>query len=96
MLISRRVFEEAVSVVGTDWAADQLWEKYLEFEASYKELQRITALFKRILAIPLGRLTDMFERLSSFLPSLLTKLGLKLIWLHMSWRKCSLMKTESS
>lgn len=64
---TRKVFEEAVSVVGTDWAADQLWEKYLEFEASYKELQRITALFKRILAIPLGRLTDMFERFKAHL-----------------------------
>lgn len=60
--LSQSLFEKAVATVGTDWAADHLWEKYLEFEAAQKKLKNITLLFKRILHIPLGRLTDLFER----------------------------------
>jgi hypothetical protein len=48
--------------VGTDFAAHSFWDKYIEFETSQGAFPRVTALYHRILQIPLDQLTQYNER----------------------------------
>jgi pre-mRNA-processing factor 39 len=56
------VFERAVDKVGTDYLAQSLWDKYLDYELSQKEFANVTGLYSRVLALPLEALSKYFER----------------------------------
>jgi pre-mRNA-processing factor 39 len=56
------VFERAADKVGTDYLAQSLWDKYLDFELSQKEFVNVTHLYTRVLAVPLEALSKYFER----------------------------------
>jgi pre-mRNA-processing factor 39 len=58
----RSVFERAADKVGTDYLAQSLWDKYLDFELSQKEFVNVTHLYTRVLAVPLEALSKYFER----------------------------------
>ncbi|XP_046847919.1 pre-mRNA-processing factor 39-like isoform X2 [Xenia sp. Carnegie-2017] len=48
----RNLFERAISAAGEDFRSDKLWEAYIEWEKSQKQLQKVTALYDRVLAVP--------------------------------------------
>jgi hypothetical protein len=56
------VFERAVETVGTDYLAQSLWDKYLDYELAQKDLANVTRLYSRVLAGPLDALAKYLER----------------------------------
>jgi pre-mRNA-processing factor 39 len=62
----RSLFDRGLEIVGTDYAAHPLWDKYLGFEISQEEYRRIGNIFSRILHIPLEQITSYWERYKSF------------------------------
>jgi len=58
----RRLFERAIEKVGTDYLAQSLWDKYLEYELSQKDFTNVTRLYTRVLSIPLEALSKYYER----------------------------------
>jgi pre-mRNA-processing factor 39 len=56
------VFERAVERVGTDYLAQSLWDKYLDYELAQKDLANVTRLYSRVLAVPLDALAKYLER----------------------------------
>jgi len=59
-----RLFERAIEKVGTDYLAQSLWDKYLEYELSQKDFTNVTRLYTRVLSIPLEALSKYYERYS--------------------------------
>jgi len=62
----RKLFERGLNIVGNDFAAHPLWDKYIEFESSQEEYRRIGNIFYRILQIPLEQINSYWERYKSF------------------------------
>lgn len=58
----RSVFERAVEKVGTDYLAQSLWDKYLDYELAQKDFANVTRLYSRVLAVPLDALAKYLER----------------------------------
>ncbi len=58
----RSIFERASSHVGNNFAAHQLWDKFLEFEIVREDYVRVRQLFDRILAIPLEKAASYFDK----------------------------------
>jgi hypothetical protein len=56
------VFERAVEKVGTDYLAQSLWDKYLDYELAQKDFANVTRLYSRVLAVPLDALAKYLER----------------------------------
>ncbi len=59
---SQRLYERAADLVGSDYLAQTLWDKYLEFELSQKEYINVSRLYRRILGLPLEALAKYAER----------------------------------
>jgi len=60
----RGLFERALQYVGSDYAADGIWDKYIAYESAVAEaaaadMGRVSALYARVLALPL-RLHDVY------------------------------------
>ena len=47
-----RLFEGALSAAGLDFRSDRLWQMYIKWEKEDGSLQRVTALYDRLLANP--------------------------------------------
>lgn len=62
----RSMFERAGNSVGDDFAAHQLWDKFLEFEMVREDYRRVRQLFDRILAIPLEKTSSYFDKYDTF------------------------------
>lgn len=58
----RSIFERASNHVGDDFAAHQLWDKFLEFEMVREDYTRVRQLFDRILAVPLEKTSSYFDK----------------------------------
>ena len=56
------LFERAVSVAGEEFRSDKLWDAYIEWEKAQGQLQRVTALYDRILTIPTQNYTKHWEK----------------------------------
>uniref|UniRef100_A0A6B2L0A9 Uncharacterized protein n=1 Tax=Arcella intermedia TaxID=1963864 RepID=A0A6B2L0A9_9EUKA len=65
----RRLFERGLEIVGTDYVAHPLWDKYLGFEMAKSNWKRAYAIFLRILHIPLEHISSYWERFKVFLNS---------------------------
>lgn len=63
------LWERGAATVGIDFAAHSFWDKYLEFETSQGAFPRVTALFHRIIQIPLDQLTQYHERFKLYVNS---------------------------
>eukprot|EP01087_Luapelamoeba_hula_P013151 TRINITY_DN3745_c0_g1_i5.p1 TRINITY_DN3745_c0_g1~~TRINITY_DN3745_c0_g1_i5.p1 ORF type:complete len:378 (-),score=50.36 TRINITY_DN3745_c0_g1_i5:624-1757(-) len=62
----RSLFVRATGIVGIDYLAWALWDKYLEWETVQNEIGNIIALYRRILSIPLETLAKYHERWKAF------------------------------
>ncbi|KAF2725601.1 hypothetical protein K431DRAFT_343028 [Polychaeton citri CBS 116435] len=56
------LFERAVEVVGLDFQAHPLWDKYIEFEERIDANDRVFAVLGRLVRIPLHQYARYFER----------------------------------
>ncbi|XP_028396326.1 pre-mRNA-processing factor 39-like isoform X2 [Dendronephthya gigantea] len=48
----RSLFERAITAAGEDFRSDKLWDAYIEWEKAQKQLQKVTALYDRVLNVP--------------------------------------------
>jgi len=55
-------FERAVDMVGSDYHAEKLWDKYIEYESAQEEWANVTKLYHRILALPIKALETFWEK----------------------------------
>eukprot|EP01125_Pyxidicula_operculata_P020564 TRINITY_DN7620_c0_g1_i3.p1 TRINITY_DN7620_c0_g1~~TRINITY_DN7620_c0_g1_i3.p1 ORF type:complete len:640 (-),score=131.51 TRINITY_DN7620_c0_g1_i3:226-2115(-) len=65
----RSLFERAAKIVGNDFIAHPLWDRYIEFETSQEELKRVGQLYTRIMLIPLEQITTYWERYKKLIAS---------------------------
>mmetsp|Transcript_23885 Transcript_23885/g.33406 ORF Transcript_23885/g.33406 Transcript_23885/m.33406 type:complete len:634 (+) Transcript_23885:163-2064(+) len=63
---TRRRFERAAKVIGTDFQSHQFWNKYVEFETKHDENQRAAGLYLRILRTPLAMLDEYYKKYEEF------------------------------
>ncbi|KAJ6819943.1 uncharacterized protein M6B38_398540 [Iris pallida] len=57
----RRLFERALSLVGKDYSCYLLWDKYIEFEYSQKQLNRLVHVYISSLRFPTKKLYSYYE-----------------------------------
>ena len=66
----RALFERAVAQVGSDYAADMLWDRYIAFEtpradsSATPDHSALGALYRRVLRLPLRALASYWSRLT--------------------------------
>lgn len=58
-----RLFERGADHVGLDFLAHPFWDKYLEYEERQESQERIFAILKRVIHIPMHQYARYFERL---------------------------------
>mmetsp|Transcript_23036 Transcript_23036/g.37004 ORF Transcript_23036/g.37004 Transcript_23036/m.37004 type:complete len:815 (+) Transcript_23036:53-2497(+) len=63
---TRRRFERAAKVIGSDFQSHQFWNKYIEFETSHDENQRAAGIYLRILRTPLAMLDEYYKKYEEF------------------------------
>ncbi|XP_057534022.1 pre-mRNA-processing factor 39-1 [Amaranthus tricolor] len=67
----RRLFERALAYVGTDYLSYPLWDKYIEYEYTQQQWERLAMIYTRILENPnqqLDRYFTSFKELASSRP----------------------------
>uniref|UniRef100_A0A0D9X7E1 Suppressor of forked domain-containing protein n=1 Tax=Leersia perrieri TaxID=77586 RepID=A0A0D9X7E1_9ORYZ len=57
----RRLFQRALSLVGKDYLCYQLWDKYIEFENSQKQLIQLATIYIDTLKFPTKKLHRYYE-----------------------------------
>ncbi|CAG9859481.1 unnamed protein product [Phyllotreta striolata] len=57
----RSQFERAVASCGLEFRSDRLWDSYVKWETEGKRLQRVTAIYDRLLATPTQGYTSHFD-----------------------------------
>uniref|UniRef100_A0A0E0AUX0 Suppressor of forked domain-containing protein n=1 Tax=Oryza glumipatula TaxID=40148 RepID=A0A0E0AUX0_9ORYZ len=57
----RRLFERALSLVGKDYLCYHLWDKYIEFEKSQKQLIQLATIYIDTLKFPTKKLRRYYE-----------------------------------
>ncbi|XP_044744109.1 pre-mRNA-processing factor 39 isoform X2 [Coccinella septempunctata] len=57
----RSQFERAISACGLEFRSDRLWDSYIRWETEGKRLQRITAIYDKLLTTPTQGYTAHFE-----------------------------------
>ncbi|TVU06386.1 hypothetical protein EJB05_49598, partial [Eragrostis curvula] len=57
----RSLFERALSLVGKDYLCYHLWDKYIEFENSQKELVQLATIYINTLKFPTKKLHEYYE-----------------------------------
>lgn len=60
------MWERGATAIGTDFAAHTFWDKYIEYEISQGEFPRATAIYHRILQIPLDQLPQYHEKYKTY------------------------------
>lgn len=68
-------FERAAEMVGSDYHAEKLWDKYVEYEAAQEEWENVTKLFHRILALPLKSIEGFWDKFTQHTNSHPPELG---------------------
>eukprot|EP00727_Mastigamoeba_balamuthi_P005440 m51a1_g1515 hypothetical protein (604) ;mRNA; r:422144-425408 len=66
---TKQLFERAVDAVGLDFAAQPVWDKYLEFENARENFREVNALFIRVLSTPLEALAQFWDKYKLFVSS---------------------------
>ncbi|XP_020402298.1 uncharacterized protein [Zea mays] len=62
----RSLFERALSLVGKDYLCYHLWDKYIEFESSQKQLIHLATIFINTLKFPTKKLHMYYESFRKF------------------------------
>lgn len=62
----RSLFERALSLVGNDYLCYHLWDKYIEFESSQKQLIHLATIFINTLKFPTKKLHMYYESFRKF------------------------------
>ncbi|GMH37035.1 hypothetical protein BSKO_04908 [Bryopsis sp. KO-2023] len=62
----RRLFEQGLAYVGTDYLSHALWDKYLNFEASQENVLNQSQLYTRILGYPIKELNRYYQSFKDF------------------------------
>uniref|UniRef100_A0A6P7FHV5 Pre-mRNA-processing factor 39 n=1 Tax=Diabrotica virgifera virgifera TaxID=50390 RepID=A0A6P7FHV5_DIAVI len=57
----RSQFERAVTSCGLEFRSDRLWDSYIKWESEAKRLQKVTAIYDRLLGTPTQGYTTHFE-----------------------------------
>ncbi|XP_066157520.1 pre-mRNA-processing factor 39 isoform X1 [Euwallacea fornicatus] len=57
----RSQFERALSSCGLEFRSDRLWDSYVKWESDAKRLQKVTALYERLLSTPTQCYTTHFD-----------------------------------
>ncbi|KAJ3117957.1 hypothetical protein HDU96_004633 [Phlyctochytrium bullatum] len=60
----RGVFERGATAVGYDFLSHTFWDKYIEFEESKQQEDRVMAILERVIRIPLHQYARYFEKYS--------------------------------
>lgn len=61
-LTLRRLFERAATYVGLDFLAHPFWDKYIEYEERQEAQDKIYAILKRVIKIPMHQYARYYER----------------------------------
>ena len=56
------LFERAVNTAGFEFRSDKLWDAYIEWEKSQGQLQRVTALYDKVMTVPTQMYSQHFEK----------------------------------
>ncbi|XP_050296241.1 pre-mRNA-processing factor 39 isoform X2 [Anthonomus grandis grandis] len=65
----RSQFERALAACGLEFRSDRLWDSYIKWETEGKRLQKVTALFDRLLATPTQGYTTHFDNFQEHVSS---------------------------
>ncbi|KAI5741180.1 hypothetical protein M8J76_011212 [Diaphorina citri] len=65
----RQQYKASVDTCGLEFRADRLWDSYIKWEISQKELVKAREVFDRVLSIPLQGHTAHFESFQNFVGS---------------------------
>jgi pre-mRNA-processing factor 39 len=60
--VASRLFERAATFVGLDFLAHPFWDKYIEYEERQEAQDKIFAILKRVIHIPMHQYARYFER----------------------------------
>lgn len=60
-LIVRSQFERAITACGLEFRSDRLWDSYIKWENDAKRLQKVTAIYDRLLTTPTQCYTTHFD-----------------------------------
>ncbi|KAL6900645.1 hypothetical protein ACP4OV_005321 [Aristida adscensionis] len=77
----RSLFERALSLVGKDYLCYHLWDKYIEFESSQKQLSQLATIYINALKFPTKKLDhyyESFRELVTLLEQEVTKCGVEI------------------
>ena len=56
------LYDRAITSAGLEFRSDKLWDHYVNWETSKKELGRVYALFEKLIAIPTQMYSANFEK----------------------------------
>ncbi|XP_060518445.1 pre-mRNA-processing factor 39 [Cylas formicarius] len=65
----RSQFERALTACGLEFRSDRLWDSYIKWETEAKRLQRVTAIYDRLLATPTQGYTTHFDNFQEHISS---------------------------
>ncbi|XP_072391005.1 pre-mRNA-processing factor 39-like isoform X1 [Diabrotica undecimpunctata] len=65
----RSQFERAVAACGLEFRSDRLWDSYIKWEIEAKRLQKVTAIYDRLLGTPTQGYTTHFENFQEHISS---------------------------
>lgn len=57
----RSQFERAITACGLEFRSDRLWDSYIKWENDAKRLQKVTAIYDRLLTTPTQCYTTHFD-----------------------------------
>ncbi|KAJ8955805.1 hypothetical protein NQ318_005346 [Aromia moschata] len=65
----RSQFERAIAACGLEFRSDRLWDSYIKWETEGKRLQKVTAIYDRLLATPTQGYTTHFDSFQEHISS---------------------------
>nr|XP_023019720.1 pre-mRNA-processing factor 39-like isoform X1 [Leptinotarsa decemlineata] len=65
----RSQFERSITACGLEFRSDRLWDSFIKWEAEGKRLQRVTAIYDRLLATPTQGYTSHFDNFQEHVAS---------------------------
>ena len=63
----RRVYDSAISCVGKDYFAGELWDKYIEWEEKQGDIEKMNSLFWRLAMLPQKSLENVKNKFKTFI-----------------------------
>lgn len=58
----RSQFDRALAACGLEFRSDRLWDSYIKWETEGKRLQKVTAIYDKLLATPTQGYTTHFDK----------------------------------